>query len=746
MICIILALMILFVSADGFAIVKMRRPFANNVAFNYGFDNKAGGACEDYNCGSRCYNDHHGTDFPVPTGTDILAPAAGTVSSTYNGCASTGFLGSECGGGCGNYVTIQHSDGTRTQFCHFQINSIVVSPGQAVTCGQKVGRSASSGNSSGPHVHHAWYADGGRRDLFKGACTTSPGAWNQQNGYRDAVGDSCLCVPAAEACDGQDNDCNGQVDDGDVCQIEWLNDRVESYAPSQSTDVNGDGKADVCGRGGVGLWCHLANENGFEVDPGVVLPLSDAAGWTNPIYASTIRMGDIDGDGKADLCARAADRVYCWKLGAEEWEQIDGPALSDDSGWDKPEHYSTIRLADINGDGMHDLCARAGTGMRCWLSEGNGFSSEAIVGPEWSNDAGFNQAKYYGTLRTGDINGDGLDDLCIRAADGIQCALSHGAGFDPIFHGPDWLDSNGWGVLTYWSSIRMADVNGDGMSDICARAGAGLRCHLSQGTGFGEPIVVAELSDELGWNDVSNNSTLRTGDINGDGAQDLCIRSNSQVLCYVWNGASFDRVDGPEWTDANGWNAAQHFDTLRMGDFNGDGRADVCGRAASGWLCAAADGTDFFTVPVLPEFTNAGGWSAKKYYSTLRFGGPSCRLVESCNGRDDDCNGVVDDHPIDAGGPCVLEQSEHCMVGELSCSAGGLICSPVPDANNPECVDVNVNPGAPDSQTPESTTDGQNSGTSTYATGNACSSTQAGNSWLFLLLAIFGFGRRRLQH
>jgi hypothetical protein len=37
-----------------------------------------------------------------------------------------------------------------------------------------------------------------------------------------------------------------------------------------------------------------------------------------------------------------------------------------------------MRLADVTGDGLDDLCVRAAAGPRCWASTGDGFAADSI--------------------------------------------------------------------------------------------------------------------------------------------------------------------------------------------------------------------------------------------------------------------------------------------------------------------------------------------------------------------------------
>lgn len=82
---------------------------------------------------------HTGVDFPVATGTSVKAVAAGTVVS------------SGWGGSYGYEVVIRHSDGKYSQYGH--LSALTVKAGQKVGAGQRIARSGSTGNSTGPHLH-----------------------------------------------------------------------------------------------------------------------------------------------------------------------------------------------------------------------------------------------------------------------------------------------------------------------------------------------------------------------------------------------------------------------------------------------------------------------------------------------------------------------------------------------------------------------------------------------------------------
>ncbi|WFB11086.1 transglycosylase family protein [Streptomyces sp. LX-29] len=82
---------------------------------------------------------HTGVDFPVPIGTSVKAIAAGEVVSA--GWADA----------YGYQVVIRHPDGKYSQYAH--LSQLSVRAGKPVNAGQQIGRSGSTGNTTGPHLH-----------------------------------------------------------------------------------------------------------------------------------------------------------------------------------------------------------------------------------------------------------------------------------------------------------------------------------------------------------------------------------------------------------------------------------------------------------------------------------------------------------------------------------------------------------------------------------------------------------------
>ncbi len=89
------------------------------------------------------FHGYNSVDFGAPKGTPILAAADGTVIVEKGA--------GKWYGGYGNYIVIEHDNGTQTLYAHNSKN--LVSVGDVVKQGQQIALVGSTGRSSGPHLH-----------------------------------------------------------------------------------------------------------------------------------------------------------------------------------------------------------------------------------------------------------------------------------------------------------------------------------------------------------------------------------------------------------------------------------------------------------------------------------------------------------------------------------------------------------------------------------------------------------------
>lgn len=622
------------------------------------------GCCRS-GCPRYCDRDnfHRGTDyFHANDNQPVPAVADGTV-------VSTGWVGQ-----LGNTVQVRHTDGMYTTSCH--LSAIHVSPGQVVSRGQTVGLQGETGYAFGEHVHLVMstvsgagpggptqdaYAyiqshlvcrpdrdgDGSYEgdDCDDNDANRRPGRAetcdNQDNDCDPRIdeglmrgcgsdvgecmrgeqtcarGDWGVCAgevtPTDESCDLRDNNCDGAIDDQRICEHEDAA-QASSLFSRVASDVDGDGRADACVRTPAGFECLTTAPFGF--DRTVRGPaLRDEDGWdTRAIYTS-LRMGDVDGDGMDDLCIRSADRIVCWAASGVGFdESLTTMPLGEAS---PSAQHAEIWLADIDGDAQVDVCARGVDGLRCQPSRGGGLRTLRAL----SDAEGFDDVGRHGSIRFGDVNGDGSDDVCARNADGISCWLASDAGFLERIAGPQWSDALGWNEPRYGSTIRLSDVDGDGRVDVCGRGPEGFVCTLADERGFGSTHRGPAMTGEA-WDGRDVYTTLRMGDVDGDGASDVCARTSEGVRCWLWTGESFSTlVVGPELSNAAGWDQSARYTSLRLADVDGDARVDLCARASDGLRCWLSEGTHFARQWRESRWNDAIGLTDPSFASTLTIGG-----------------------------------------------------------------------------------------------------------------------------
>jgi hypothetical protein len=156
----------------------------------------------------------------------------------------------------------------------------------------------------------------------------------------------------------------------------------QGWDPSKNVrmmaDINGDGKADIVAFGDDGVWTALSAGTGFAAPTFVLANFGYNQGWRVDKHVRLL--ADVNADGRQDVVAFGDDGVW---LALAQPNGGFGPAmfviqnLGVNQGWDPSKHVRTV--GDINGDGKADIVAFGDDGVWTALSTGAGFAAPAFV-------------------------------------------------------------------------------------------------------------------------------------------------------------------------------------------------------------------------------------------------------------------------------------------------------------------------------------------------------------------------------
>jgi len=442
---------------------------------------------------------------------------------------------------------------------------------------------------------------------------------------------SCTAAdPTIEACDGLDNDCDGLADEG------FADSDENGVADCVSEDDDGDGIPDTFDN------CPTtANEDQKDADGDGVGDLCD---------------GDLDGDGDPNESDCAPDDVTIGKLATEVCDGVDNDCDGlEDEGF-----------GDIDGDALADCVDDD--------DDGDGWVDEADNCPVTPNEDQFDKDKdNVGDACEDDLDGDGDPDVSDCAP--ADLTIHHGA--DEVCNGKDencngivdegYPDTEGDGV----ADCLDTDDDGDGVEDVvdvCPLVAdpdqldtdgdkTGDACDTDDDND-GSPDVLdcapvdAEVNPKAAevCNGKDDNCNSIKDEEGADGCQTFLFDNDGDGFgidalnkCLCVAGFPYSAQTGGDCNDQNGQVFPGASEVCNGADDNCDASVDE--GAAVGCQDAYVDADkDGFGVgepqcvcPSTPGFAPSGG-DCNDNNPAVKPG-----ALETCNGADDNCDGVTDE-------------------------------------------------------------------------------------------------------
>ena len=337
-------------------------------------------------------------------------------------------------------------------------------------------------------------------------------------------------------------------------------------------DFNGDGQPDIAVGEYAGIAVLLNNGNGTF---GTAVYYSDNVDWA--IATQGIAAADLNKDKKIDI-------VLATQLGLVPYlNNGKGVFASQALVGTGMAEAMLVSIADINGDGRPDLVAGdIARSVRTFLGKGNGTFTN---GAQFPVGVGVSQVT---ALVVGDFNNDGHQDFAVGNNQGGEVLSALGNG-DGTFR---TTTQYGWQAAGSGYNVVAADFNGDGIPDVAysgefgTNAGSfAVMLGSSHGALATQTYVPAGCNNYFGPNLVE---WVASGDVNGDGKADVVatLKNSTESGCQsgtlaVVLGLGTGKFKAPVFYSTG--STAQSYE-VRLADLNGDGKLDIVTANGDGTL------------------------------------------------------------------------------------------------------------------------------------------------------------------
>jgi hypothetical protein len=371
-------------------------------------------------------------------------------------------------------------------------------------------------------------------------------------------------------------------------------------------DLDGDGRADlaVANFGAATVSVYRNTATGGSIDAGSFANKVDFATGTNP-YA--IAIGDLDRDGKPELVVanEGAGTLSVLRNTGTNGSITTG-SFATKVDYNTGFNPRSLAIGDLDGDGKPDM-AVANAGSTTLSVFRNVSATGVINNGSFAPKVDFASGSAPVSVAIGDLDGDGRSELVVT---------NQGSNTVSVFRNTSASGSIGAGSFAAKVdfttgaapiSVAMGDLDGDGKADLAvANSGAASNTvSVLRNTTTVGSISTGSFAPKVDFATGTQPIWVAIGDVTGDGKPDLAVANRSSATVSLFrNTATNGSITSGSFDPKQDFSTNSILLAVALGDLDGDAKPDLVAANNN-----AATISVFRNANVVYSFTGSGNWN-----------------------------------------------------------------------------------------------------------------------------------------
>ena len=311
------------------------------------------------------------------------------------------------------------------------------------------------------------------------------------------------------------------------------------------------------------------------VNTGILAQKVDFTTGTGP---QTVKIADIDGDGKPDLIVPnySSNTVSVFRNTSTSGVVSTG-SFAAKADFTTATGPVEVAVADIDGDGKLDLAISHETSNNVSVLRNTSTSGSVSFATKVDFTAGTGPIG----VATGDIDGDGKPDMAVVNKSSTTLSLFRNTSTSGAITTSSFAAKVDFTTGTNPLFVAIGDIDGDGKSDVAVTnfgtSGAGTTVSVFRNTSTSGTITTSSLATKADFTTGAGPEMIGMADLDGDGKLDLAVTvygnagagSTTSILRNTSTSGSVSFATKVDLTTGAGPIG------LALGDVDGDGKTDL---------------------------------------------------------------------------------------------------------------------------------------------------------------------------